>query len=93
MGRGRILRLTRPMSPQAMPQLLEPDFPKQLRALFATPTPAPARVLAVDHAPLPGGPVFAQPPRDLQPWWLWCIVFLFGLERWFASSPRRGAAP
>jgi len=42
---------------------------------------------------LSGGPVFAQPPRDLQPWWLWCIALLFALERWFASSPRRGVAP
>lgn len=93
LGRGRVLRLTRPFSPQAMPQLLEPDFPRHLRALFEAPTPAPTRVHAADHAPLPGGQAFAQPPRDLQPWLLWCIAFLFGLERWLATSPRRGVAP
>ena len=92
-GRGRALRLTRRLSPQAMPQLLEPDFPRHLRALFSPPAAAPTRVLAAAHAPSAGGPVFAQPPRDLQPWLLWCIALLFGLERWFASSARRGLAP
>ena len=92
-GHGRALRLTRRLSPQAMPQVLEPDFPRHLRALFAAPAAAPTRVLAAAHAPLPGGPVFPQPPRDLQPWLLWAIALLFALERWFASSARRGAAP
>lgn len=92
-GRGRVLRLTRRLSPQAMPQLLDPDFPRQLRALFSPAEPPPTRVHAAAHAPLSGGPGFAQPPRDLQPWLLWCIALLFGLERWFASSARRGSAP
>lgn len=93
LGRGRILRLARPLSPQAMPQLLEPDFPDRLRALAMKPAPAPSRVTAVAHAPSTGGEVFAPPPRDLQPWLFWCIGLLLLLERWLASSPRRGLSP
>lgn len=93
LGRGRILRLTRPLSPQAMPQLLEADFPDRLRALSSTPAPAPARVAAAAHAPSTGGEVFALPPRDLRSWLLWWIALLLLLERWLASSPRRGIAP
>ena len=93
LGRGRIMRLTRALSPQAMPQLLEADFPDRLRALSMTPAPAPARVTAATHAPSMGGEVFAPPPRDLLPWLSWCIVLLLLLERWLASSPRRGIAP
>ena len=37
-----------------MPALLEPDFPRQLQRLFATPPPAPARVDASAHAPRTG---------------------------------------
>lgn len=93
LGRGRILRLTRALSPQAMPQLLEPDFPARLRALSSTPPPPPARVSASAHAPSTGGEVFALPPRDLRSWLLWCIALLLLLERWLASSPRRGLSP
>ena len=92
-GRGRVLRLTRRLAPQAMPQLLEPDFPRYLRALFSPPAAAPARVFAATHAPSADGPKFPQPPRDLQPWLLWAVALLFGLERWWASSARRGIAP
>jgi hypothetical protein len=92
-GHGRVLRLTRRLAPQAMPQLLEPDFPRHLRALFNAPAPAPTRVLAAAHAPSTGGPLFPPPPWDLQPWLLWAIALLFALERWLASSARRGPAP
>lgn len=93
LGRGRILRLTRALSPQAMPQLLEGDFPERLRALAMTPAPAPARVAAVAHAPSTGGEVLAPPPRELQSWLSWCIALLLLLERWLATGPRRGVAP
>lgn len=93
LGRGRVMRLTRPLTPQAMPQLLEAEFPKRLRALFSAPAKVPTRVFAAAHAPATGGPVFAQAPRDVQPWLVLLIAALFVLERWLASSPRRGVAP
>ena len=92
-GNGRLMRLTRALTPQALPALLEADFPQHLRSLFDAPRPVPARVLAVDHVPATGGPMFPQSPRDLQPWLLVLIALLFLLERWMASSTRRRVAP
>lgn len=92
-GTGRLMRLTRQLTPQEMPGLLEADFPRHVHDLFEGPLPAPARVFAADHAPATGGPVFAPSPRDLQPWLLVLIALLFVLERWMASGPRHRAAP
>lgn len=87
-GRGRILQFAKPLSPDAMPALLEPDFPEHLWQLFAPPMPAPARVRAVDHAPRSGGAAYPEQPRDLQPWLLLAIAAIFVIERWMASGRR-----
>ncbi len=92
LGRGRLLRFTRPLAPATMPQLLEADFPQRLRALFAPAPPAPARVDARDYAPTTGAAPFPQPPQPLAPWLLVAIALLFLFERWLASAPRREAA-
>ncbi len=92
-GRGRVLRFTRALTPAAMPQLLEPDFPQRLRALFVPPTPAPSRVAARDYAPLTGGMRYAQTPRDLQPWLALLIAGALLIERWLATRARRAASP
>ncbi|KAF1719578.1 BatA domain-containing protein [Pseudoxanthomonas wuyuanensis] len=92
-GRGRLLRLTRALQPQAMPQLLEADFPQRLRALFEPPPQPPSRVDAQAHAPLTGAPAYPQPPRDLQPWLALLIALLFVGERWLATRPQRAATP
>ncbi|HVI26488.1 MAG TPA: BatA domain-containing protein [Xanthomonadaceae bacterium] len=92
LGRGRLLRFTRPLAPATMPQLLEVDFPQRLRALFEPAPPAPARVDARDYAPTTGAAPFPQPPQPLAPWLLIAIALLFLLERWLASAPRREAA-
>ena len=92
-GSGRVMRLTRALTPQAMPALFDADFPQQLRKLFAATEPAPARVRAADHSPATGGSVYAPSPRDLQPWLLMLIALLFVLERWMASGPRHRVAP
>ena len=91
--RGRVMRLTRALDPQAMPELLEPGFAAGLRDLFEPPRDAPARVLARDHAPSSGAAPFAASPLDLRPWLALLIGLLFVLERWLATRPRRGAAP
>lgn len=92
-GNGRLMRLTRALTPQALPALLEADFPQHLRSLFDAPRPAPARVFATDHVPTTGGPVFPLSPRDLQPWLLALIALQFVLERWMASGSRHRVAP
>ena len=93
LGRGRVLRFTRTFSPAAMPQLLEPEFPRNLSNLFATPAPAPARVAARDYAPMTGGASYAQPPRDLQPWLALLIAAILLTERWLATRRSRGVSP
>ncbi len=93
LGRGRVLRFTRAFSPAAMPQLLQPEFPRNLRDLFATPAPAPARVAARDYVPITGGASYAQPPRDLQPWLALLIAAMLLVERWLATRRSRGVSP
>lgn len=92
LGRGRVLQLMRPLSPEALPGLLEPDFPQRLRTLLEAPAAAPTRARAAAYAPLPGGPRFPETPRDLGLPLLWLIAALFALERWLATG-RREAAP
>lgn len=87
-GRGRILQWTRPLTPEAVPQLLQPDFPDHLWSLFAPPTAAPARIAAADYAPRTGGRAWPVRPNDLQPWLLLLIAALFLLERFLASGRR-----
>src|SRR5690606_19555162 len=42
LGRGRLMRFTRPLQPALMPELLEAEFPVRLREVLAEPAPAPA---------------------------------------------------
>jgi aerotolerance regulator-like protein len=91
--RGRVFRFTRAFSPATMPQLLQPEFPRNLRNLFATPAPAPARVSARDYAPITGGASYAQPPRDLQPWLALLIAVMLLVERGLATRRSRGVSP
>jgi hypothetical protein len=93
LGRGRVLRFTRVFAPATMPQLLQPEFPRDLRNLFATPAPAPARVAAQDYAPTTGAAAYAQPPLDLQPWLALLIAVLLVAERWLATRRSRGNSP
>jgi hypothetical protein len=92
-GRGRLMRLTRAVAPQAMPELLEPGFAQRLRGLFAPSVPAPVWVSAKDHVPATGASAYALPPRDLRLWWALMIALAFLCERWLATRARRGAAP
>lgn len=93
LGRGRLLRLTRRLDPAAMPQLLEPDFPQQLRELLTPPATPPSSVRAADFAPLTGGRTYAQAPRELQPWLALLIAALLLVERCFATARSRRVAP
>lgn len=91
-GKGRVLRLVRPLEPQAIPALVEAGFPDTLWSLL-DPAPAPDRVAAVDHAPvtraMPAGLAFNPQPLDLRPWWALVIAAIFAAERWLATRRRR----
>ncbi|MCP3734739.1 BatA domain-containing protein [Sphingomonas sp. RP10(2022)] len=93
LGRGRLLRFTRRLAPAAMPQLLDPDFPHRLAALFAAAEPDPARVLADAYAPQPGAPAPLPPARPLWPMLAVAAALLFLVERWLATRAVRGPAP
>ena len=92
-GKGRVLRFTRPLRPDAMPALVEADFAQRLRALFDAPVAAPRRVRATDYAPVTGGETYPVAPRDLQPWLALLIALLLLVERWMATRRTRNAAP
>jgi hypothetical protein len=93
LGRGRVLRFTRPLRPSDMPSLLEADFPQRLRVLLEPALPAPSRVAASDYAPLTGGAPYPLPPRDLQAWLALLIALVLLVERWLASRTNRAVAP
>ena len=90
-GKGRVLRLTRPLEPSALPPLVEPDFPDQLWTLLAPP-PAPDRVAAADYAPnVRPGPSATYNPHlvSLRPWLALLIALIFVAERWLATRRSR----
>jgi hypothetical protein len=91
MGNGRVMQLTRELSPASLPEVLDPDFPDRLLALFDPATP-PDSAYAAAHAPRSGGPVLSPTPRPLHPWLALLVATLFLLERWLATSRRRERA-
>jgi hypothetical protein len=93
LGRGRMLRFTRPLRPSEMPALLEADFPQRLRALLEPALPAPSRVAARDYAPVAGVASYPLPPRDLQAWLALLMAMVLLVERWLASRTNRAVAP
>ena len=88
---AHLLRFARPLQPQAMPQLLDAQFPQRLRELLQATPSEPARANARSHAPQTGARSYATPPRELQPWLALLIALLFALERLLATQVRRGA--
>jgi hypothetical protein len=91
-GNGRVYRFTRPLTPAAMPILLDPDFPRQLAAMLAPPPP-PSRAMARDMAPTVGAVAWPVPARDLQPWLAFVLAGLFLVERWLATRRIRAISP
>ena len=93
LGKGRLLRFTRPLDAGALPILLEADFPRQLAALLGDTPPLPSRVAARDIRPVTGARPWPLPARDLQPWLALLIAALFIAERWLATRRTRAPAP
>lgn len=92
LGRGRLMRLERELTPATMPILLEPDFPQHLSQLFATVPPQPTYVDATAHVPRVGAPPYPDAPRPLAPLLAGLVALLFLFERWVANGPRRRSA-
>ena len=92
LGRGRVLQWTRPLTPEAMPVILEPSFPDRLWFLFAPAATSPARIAATDYTPITGARAWPEIPRALQPWLLLLIAMLFVIERWIATGRREVAS-
>lgn len=92
-GKGRLIRFTRPIAPASMPAVLEADFPARLRLLLTPALTPPTRAAAADYAPLTGGRAYDQPPRPLRPWIALLIVLLLLAERWCATARRRSIQP
>lgn len=92
LGRGRAVVLSRALTPQDLPALLEPDFPDRLWTLLAPP-PEPTRVAAANHAPVTGAAPYDQPPLDLRPWLALLIALVFAAERWLATRRARSPTP
>ena len=91
-GKGRVLRLTRPAEPNALPALVEPSFPETLWTVLAPP-PTPDRVAAADYAPsvraTPAGGTYSPHPIRLRPWLAVLAALVFVAERWLATRRSR----
>ncbi len=87
-GDGRLLQWQRPLDPQVLPLLLEPEFADGLQRALARSPAAPDRASAADHAPLRGTSTHPVAPEPMRPWFALAAVLLFALERLLAA--RRG---
>jgi hypothetical protein len=92
MGQGRILQWQQDLKPEAMPELLDANFPEHLKSLLQTKPPAPTRAFAKSQTPLLGAQARTDAPQSLQIWLALLIALLFLLERWLANSSRRWSA-
>jgi len=90
-GAGRVLQWTRPLSPDALPAMLEPRFPSRLRAVLQPP-PLPARADARTVAPGVGAAAPLPPPQPLDAPLAWLVLALFALERLVSLWPSRRVA-
>ena len=87
-GDGRVLQWQRPLDPQTLPLLLEPEFADGLQRALTRQPAEPDRARAVDHMPLRGTAHAPVAPESLRPWFALLAVLLFALERLLAA--RRG---
>jgi len=87
-GEGQHIVLTRDLDPQALPQLLEADFPERVRQLFADAPRAPTRGLASGANPRVGSRSSTPAVFSLDALLAIVIATLFLLERVFATRER-----
>ncbi len=93
-GRGRIVALHGALTAQALPIVLDADFPVRLLAVMREAPQAPTRANAEAMRPLQevaaaSNTQFAPGSvRPLDPWLIVLIAGLFLLERWLATRAR-----
>ena len=92
-GAGRILRWTRALEPQAMPELLEPRFARGFEDAIREPAPPPTRGSAESLRPRAGARAVEPPPRPLDAWLAGLAIALFAAERLAATRAARRATP
>lgn len=99
-GRGRVIALAGAMTPQALPMLLDADFPERLLALLRgaplAPTRAPASAVQpqADSAAVASDAAGARlraSAHSLDPWLALLIAALFLVERIVATAARTGS--
>lgn len=95
-GSGRIIALSRPLQPDALPELLDPEFPERLLEVLLPPA-SPAAAPATAHAPLrleqaPSGGRAATGYRALAPRLAIALALLVLMERILATRTTRWAA-
>lgn len=97
-GAGRAIALPGAFTPEALPQLLDPAFPADLRAALAGPAPAPDRADASAVQPVPRTDAAAalagidRPVRTLDAWLALAIAAAALVERLVAVRRREDGA-
>ena len=89
LGKGRVWQWQQALTPQTMPELLEPDFPERLQSLLSPAARAPDQSLANMQKPRTGLPAWPERPEPLADWLVLSIGLLFVLERWMATAKKR----
>ena len=87
-GRGRIVAVSVPLEPAALPALLEADFPDRLAAWIDGERTAPDRARAEATKPVPGARAMPPPAEPLAPMLALLAALLFAIERAWASGLR-----
>jgi len=92
LGSGRLVTLSAAFSPQALPVLLDADFPQHLFDLLQGPQPAPTRApasaLRPKHEASTTTSAMRTSAKPLDPWLVLLIASLFLVERVVATRPR-----
>ena len=95
-GRGRLIVLASAFSPQALPELLDADFPERLADLLRGAPPAPTTAPANAMRPAQSTAVDAaaampSAAKPLDPWLALLIAVFVLIERVVATRPREPA--
>jgi len=88
LGQGRLWRFAQSLDPQALPHVLDANFPHALRTAITPAAASAQRADARAHAPLQGGATYPTPPLPLQPWSALLVALLFLGERVLAARTR-----
>jgi hypothetical protein len=92
LGGGQLLQWRQPLRPEALPLLLEPEFPRDFAQVLPPAASEPTRADADAVRPRTGAAAYVPPPRPLDAWLVWLALALFAAERFLATRPGRSAS-